>query len=502
MDGALSTPGPASVVETPDSRSPISWLALGIALLSVFFLRVWQADQPIWEGYIGRQVPTAMVARNLMRDGDFLHPKVDTGPFPNWFLVEPPVMAGTTALIARATGLPLGVAGRFLSALAMTLASGSLFGLVRRYEGGTTAFAALFLFSLFPVSIRYGRALQPDALMVGLSLFGFWLWTERRYRFAVTILAIAFATKVTGAFILLPLVCAPVPGQGLRKWQRVGLAMLSLVPAALWYIHAGRLIAGSEAQASASAGIAANWWHRLSSLTDAAWLTVVRDLTLRAFTPVGFGLFVMGWANWKRLQRVWQVWALAVLGAFLVLAGKLHHEYYWLMAAPMFAALGAIGWKRVTWPCVRVGVLVAFAAVAVFQSRTTWSTPEEWRPLNAAASAVAARTKPDAILIAPESMIYAADRRGCRFEWEPKAVVRAAREWPSPTAREVKEASDLIQFYVVHGGATHFADLQVEPIAPERQQLHAFLREQTGNQVLIDQTGGLLLIRLAGQGTP
>ena len=65
-------------------------LAVGL-LLAVFAHRAIRAEQPILENYVGRQVPTAMVARNLARGSGFLDPQLDTGPFPNLFLVEPPI---------------------------------------------------------------------------------------------------------------------------------------------------------------------------------------------------------------------------------------------------------------------------------------------------------------------------------------------------------------------------------------------------------------------------
>ena len=64
---------------------------LGPLLVAVFLLRLVHIDQPIVENYVGRQIPTAMVARNLERGSGLLHPRLDTGPFPNYFLVEPPV---------------------------------------------------------------------------------------------------------------------------------------------------------------------------------------------------------------------------------------------------------------------------------------------------------------------------------------------------------------------------------------------------------------------------
>ena len=57
---------------------------LGFLLLATFLIRAVHAGQPIVENYVGRQIPTAMVARNLERGSGLLRPQLDTAPFPNY----------------------------------------------------------------------------------------------------------------------------------------------------------------------------------------------------------------------------------------------------------------------------------------------------------------------------------------------------------------------------------------------------------------------------------
>src|SRR5271168_5105417 len=108
-------------------------------LVAVFAIRAFHAAQPIVENYVGRQVPTAMVARNLDRGSGFLRPRLDTAPFPNYFVVEPPIYERCVVALTWATGLELGAAGRLVSAAATTLAAWGIFGLVRRREGRRAA---------------------------------------------------------------------------------------------------------------------------------------------------------------------------------------------------------------------------------------------------------------------------------------------------------------------------------------------------------------------------
>ena len=154
----------------------VTW-ALAAVLVGTVLLRLIRLDQPIVENYVGRQVPTAMVARNLERGSGFFRPQLDTAPFPNYFLGR---AAGLSAPRGRrcggSTGCRCEAAGRLVSALATALGAWGLFGLVRRREGDRVAFAAAVAFSLLPVTIRYGRAFQPDALMLGGVLAGLKCW--------------------------------------------------------------------------------------------------------------------------------------------------------------------------------------------------------------------------------------------------------------------------------------------------------------------------------------
>src|SRR3954452_24414470 len=121
-------------------------------LVLTFAVRAVEPGQPIVENYVGRQIPTAMVARNLERGSGFLRPELDTGPFPNYFLVEPPIDALGVVALRRLTGLPLEPSGRLLSALATVLGAWGLSGLARRREGSAVALLAVAAFAAFPIT--------------------------------------------------------------------------------------------------------------------------------------------------------------------------------------------------------------------------------------------------------------------------------------------------------------------------------------------------------------
>ena len=468
--------------------------ALLLLLLATFALRAWHADRPIVENYVGRQIPTAMVARNLDRGSGILHPQLDTGPFPNLFLVEPPVFAACAVGLRRSIGLPLDSCGRLVSALAATFGAWGVFGLARRRAGTTAGLMAVAAFGLFPVTIRYGRAFQPDMLMIGTQVAALRFWDEalacpKRWRWAAawTLLAMSLALKVTSAFVLVPLLTLP----GMRRPRRLGLLLSTLAPALLWYAHAAWLLRRGEGS-RASADNGAIWLKVLvptALLQGQTWLMAGRSLLLKAFTPIGFGLAAWGLSRGDRFTRTWAAAAAVALGA---LAGKLHHEYYWLLLAPPLAIAAGRAWAG----CGKVGgvaVGLAFVGLAAMQSASTWRTPAEWAELPAAAEVVRAHVPPGVWVVAPEALLYRADRRGCRLEFAPAAQARAAGEWGG--AIDPADPLALAEFYRAKG-ARFVADVGPDADDPARRAWREAVRGRY--TVLVDRPGVVLLAEIRG----
>ncbi len=475
-------------------------LGLAAMLLGTFAARAWRADQPILENYVGRQVPTAMVAGNLARGSGFLAPQLDTGPFPNLFLVEPPVSAQLVAWTSGATGLPLDPTGRLLSAAATTLAAWSLHALARRRGGPTVGFATLVAFATFPVTLRYGRAFQPDPTAMALVLAGL-AALDRGSRTAWvlgwTLLGLGIAQKVTWAFALVPALFA-LGGKSTVS-RRVAPAVLAMIPALAWYLLVSLALVDGPSGSATSADNAANWLARLAptSFLDARRFAIVgRDLFVRSFTPLGSLLFAFGIARSRGADPLWRWWTIAAGLALVVLFGKLHHDYYWLMLAPPAAGWVGIAAGRLAERSrpLAAGVLAALAALGIFQSRSTWATPREWRDAPELARAIRKNVPVDALVIAPEAVIYLGGRRGCRLEYDGAGAVRAANEWrPTPPYVEA-DPSSLVRFYRTRAGARYYADVDLGPEDPTRRRLREAVLVEPSARVIEDRPGRYLIV--------
>jgi 4-amino-4-deoxy-L-arabinose transferase-like glycosyltransferase len=483
---------------------------LGVLLGVVLVTRLVQIDQPIVENYVGRQIPTAMVARNLDRGSGFLRPQLDTAPFPNYFLVEPPLYESMVVALKRATGSSLDASGRAVSALAMTAAAWGLFELIGRRGGRRAALLAVAAFAAFPLTIRYGRAFQPDAAMLGACVAGLACWDRHQARGSWfwlaagwSLLALGLAIKVVAAFLLLPLVFGVLRP---RRPLKVVAACSTIGPALLWYAWAEYLLAGSNGSRAPADNRAI--WLSLPGLWSIArpetWHLVSQYLFLRAFTPLGAGLAVVGLLRpgtaGDSSLKLWRVWGGAAVVTLAVLARKLHHEYYFLMLAPVAAAGVGHALERVyglagaTWPRAAIAGL---AILGGLQSRSTWRIPSEWEGLPAAASLVASNIPAASWVVATEALLFQADRRGCRLEWTRPAIERAAGEWGADD--DVRDPADLVALYR-RRGARYFADLGDRGADPLRMALHNAVRRRY--KVIVDRPEVIIADLVAAEVLP
>ena len=135
-----------------------------IFVLAGILIRLINIDLPILEGANTRQIQTASITRNLLANGfDFLHPQVNFLPEPRYSILEPPLYNTLVALLY----LPFGVheyLGRLVSILSFAGTCYFIYRIASVHVNASAARAAVLAFSLFPLSIIFTRAFQPDPM--------------------------------------------------------------------------------------------------------------------------------------------------------------------------------------------------------------------------------------------------------------------------------------------------------------------------------------------------
>ena len=421
--------------------------------MGTVLIRLIGLDQPIVENYVGRQVPTAMVARNLERGSGFFRPQLDTAPFPNYFLVEPPVYQLAGRGLAAGRGMDAErPAGRFVSAAAM--APGRL-GPVRAGPAARGRARPHWRPSLAFRSVPDHAALRPGVparrLDAGRGARGLECWDRAGQGLgrwwlvpAWLFLAMGLAAKVTAAFVLVPLGLVIL---GRRNLGRMLLAV-SAAGAGAPLVCLGRSPGRLRRRLAGLGGEPRDLAGGLRRLRPGEPRHPGAHRSLPAgpgVHPLGLILAAGGLPGRRARRaatgaaRLWRAWGLAALATMALLAEKLHHEYYWLGLAPVVAAglgrsLDADRQDRIA--CLP-GSWQAFSSPRA----CCWHAPPGRPPRNGKDLEAAAERRPEprpaeAWLVAVEPLLYQADRRGCRLEFTPQSAARAAAEWPGSTAED------------------------------------------------------------------
>src|SRR3990167_8775382 len=195
--------------------SPTNKLFLGIILIGLI-IRVWELDLPLLEFYPTRQVQTAEITQNLVKDNfKFLYPRVDYfGPENIYYLYEFPGYNLTVAGVHKLLGNVNDINGRIVSIFSYLIATIFLYKIAGGLFNKQIGLLTIFFFSLSPLHVLTSRSFQPDEMMLASSLgtlYFFLGWSKTKswkfLLFSCFFLAWAALIKVVAVvFILLPII--------------------------------------------------------------------------------------------------------------------------------------------------------------------------------------------------------------------------------------------------------------------------------------------------------
>lgn len=452
--------------------------------------RLIHLNQPLLENYIDRQCHTAMIARNVERGMSLFYPETDIGPFPGLYMLEFPAYQFLVAGVHRCLSLPLDATGRLVSGLATAIACGWLVRLVGRYSAPPVALLAGLTLAAFPVTIRFGRAFQPDALLLCLvvvTIERLDCWSRAGSRRALCMglvsASLMLLVKIIAAYVLVVMAFLAVRRHGWAIWRRplvMGVVLLIVLPSLVWYLHAWRVAA--EQVSTSRASVSGDFWGVDKWVAPGRFVQfeTYRRLAYfvgwRVLSPLGAVLMAVGLIAVLRLESshpysagrtLFLVWAGSLVGFLPILVRKLDHEHYYLSIAPL-AAIGAAVGCELLHRVLRSVSGSGFAATAIgftiagllgsgsYIARSTYSTPTEWRHVTAAAAALQRVTSAQAVVAAHASVLFYADRRGYPVAWSAADVAMLLAKVGEH--RDMPMAADLIEAYR-RRGATYVAEV-------------------------------------------
>lgn len=335
-------------------------------LAAIFILGMGLRTVDLWRPLDGRiraswrESDMASVARNFDEEGmNPLYPRIDwRGTGPGYVEMELPILPWVMAATYRVVGRHE-VIGRILSWLLAAVTMAGVVFVARRVLPPAGTMAALGFFAISPLPVRLATGIQPDGLMLagyvwGVVAFLRWLEDDRWSSFilAAGLTALAIVSKASAVHIggvYLGLILWRRGWAGMRSWRPWLMAILTLIPAILWYRHAHQfwLIYGN------SLGISneAHWVGTALFTNPSLLLDIVRIDVLYVWMPAGALLAIVSAAwGWRseavQLALLW----LGSIAIFYLAAGGTTGEawasYYHVVASVPVALLFGVGVAR------------------------------------------------------------------------------------------------------------------------------------------------------------
>lgn len=312
-------------------------ILLGLILLVALIFRCYRVTAPLADFHSWRQVDTAAVSRNMVRDGiDLLHPRYDdlssiqTGlDNPEGYrMVEFPIYNALVAVVGNIiTQAPIEVLARAVSIFFSLITIAILYYLALKESSRLTAVAASVIYAVFPFFVFFSRVVLPEATAVGfgmLSIFFLYLHTHENrfvkslvfYFLSLTAFACALLIKPTTIFyglILLYLFVRKYRAETVVKARFYLFFIVSALPLALWRYF---ILSYPE-------GVPASDWLITSVNTP-------QGLQRIFFRPAFFR-----WIFFERLNNM----ILGGLSASFLIIGALRRHRTYLFVSFLFAAL-------------------------------------------------------------------------------------------------------------------------------------------------------------------
>jgi len=333
---------------------------------------------------IWRQADTASIAQNFWHGGyRLLFPQIDWGGAgPGYVEAEFQLYPFAVALLYRLLGGEHLWLGKLVS---LGFTSGMLvafWSLARRTVSRPAAVVALAFVAFSPISLRYGTAFMPDATalffyVLALLLFVRWLAEDRSGLLvgAGGATALALLVKPTTVNVVLVLVVLLVHQRGwraLRSAKLWAVAVLAVVPVALWTLHARDL----HRRYGNTFGVISGGDRKFASLdtflSSTFYVGVTRTEVVWVFGVVSAPLFAWG-----------LVVAVRRRGPTLLLAGAVTIPLFFAIVARCSAGPQGIQYHLFALPYAALGIGLGWESLA--QWAATRSRPVRWAP---AASAV------------------------------------------------------------------------------------------------------------------
>ncbi len=427
----------------------IDGLILSLIIVVGLIFRLYKYNTPLADLHSWRQVDTAAVARNFVKDGfDLLHPRYDdisassTG-FENpqgYRFVEFPLYNATFALLYKMLPIfSLEVWGRLTSVIFSLFIIAVIYYLTLKEANRATAIIASVTYAVFPYFVFFSRTVLPETMALSLSFISiFFLYlsfntVKKLNYFLFFVLSLLFfslsllikPTVIFFSIVLFFMFINKYKFSIIKRFEMViffGLAVLPLflwrnyikaypqaVPPNEWLIYKVNTFEGQKTIFMKPAFFRWIFFERINNLILGGYLTF---------------LFILGIFS-KPKSFLFHSLLVASMTYLLVFqGGNVQHEYYQILILPAVAIFIALGVYFLTknskniispviaYPIVLIIFLMSFA-FSYYKVKDFYIYPDD---LPQIAKIVSALTQEDDKIVTERSgdttLLYLTGRKG------------------------------------------------------------------------------------------
>lgn len=344
-------------------------LILSIILIIAFIFRLYKINTPLADFHSWRQVDTAAVARNFVKNGfDLFHPKYDDlsnvqsgmdNP-QGYRMVEFPIYNAIIAYLYKLFPVfSLEIWGRLTTIVFSLIVISVLYYLLLKESSRLSAIFGAFVYAVFPFFVFFSRVILPETSALAfsmLAIFFFYLNSEHKkmnfksivyYLLSIVSFSVSLLIKPTLIFYLLPIVVLFYRKYKLNFIKKADFYLyfiIILIPLVCWRFYIKNFPEGIPV--SDWLFTSTNTVQGLKSIffrpSFFRWIFFERinNLILGGYLTIFMILGVIT-KHKKYLLISFVVSALAFILVFQ--GGNLQHEYYQTLILPVLAMMVGIG---------------------------------------------------------------------------------------------------------------------------------------------------------------
>lgn len=344
-------------------------LILFLILIVAVFFRLYKINAPLADFHSWRQVDTAAVSRNFVKNGiDLFHPiyddlsNVQSGmDNPNGYrMVEFPIYNAIVAVLYRTFPFTtIEIWGRLTTIIFSLIIISVIYYLLLKEHSRRSAIFASLVYSVFPFFVFFSRVILPETTALAfamLSIFFLYLNVDRKQKgfqgflslfLSVLFSASALLVKPTVIFYLLPILVLFYRKYRLSLIKKPCFYLyflITLIPLFAWRTYIKNFPEGIPVSdwlftsVNTSQGLK-NIMFRPSFFR---WIFFERINNLILGGYLTF-FFLLGIISKRRRKLVFSFLIAALTYIFVFQGGNVQHEYYQTLIFPVLAMMVGLG---------------------------------------------------------------------------------------------------------------------------------------------------------------